>query len=154
MIRDIRDLVRYEPGVSVRNNLQFGLQDFNIRGIDSNRVLIQVDGIRLPSAFQFGDPVVVGQGFNLGRDFFDPEILQSAEIIRGPASTLYGSDALGGAVSFFTLEPSQLLDAVGRNSFSYADVRFLDENDPLFEKRRDRFSQAGFNVRAGLTLRF
>ncbi|MEO1180769.1 MAG: TonB-dependent receptor plug domain-containing protein, partial [Cyanobacteria bacterium J06636_28] len=104
LIRDISDLIRYEPGVSVRNNLQFGLQDFNIRGIEGNRILIQVDDIRLPSAFQFGDAVTPGQGFNLGRDFFDTEILRTAEILRGPASTLYGSDALGGTVSYFTLD--------------------------------------------------
>ncbi|MEO1388883.1 MAG: TonB-dependent receptor plug domain-containing protein [Cyanobacteria bacterium J06634_6] len=97
----IEDLIRYEPGISVQNNLQFGAQDFNIRGIDGNRVLIQVDGIRLPPAFQSGSESTVGQGFNVGRDYFDLEILRTAEIIRGPASTLYGSDALGGAVSYF-----------------------------------------------------
>jgi len=47
--RNIQDLVRYEPGVSVRGNLRYGLQDFNIRGLDANRVLIQVDGIRQPA---------------------------------------------------------------------------------------------------------
>ena len=128
LIRDIRDLVRYEPGVSVGNNLQFGLQGFNIRGIGGNRVLIQVDGIRLPAAFQFGNNVLVGQGFNLGRDYFDLETLQTAEIIRGPASTLYGSDALGGVVSYFTLETSQLLDSVGRDSFSSISTNFDSEN--------------------------
>ncbi|MEM6253143.1 MAG: TonB-dependent receptor plug domain-containing protein [Cyanobacteria bacterium P01_D01_bin.156] len=71
LIRDISDLTRYEPGVSVNNNLQFGLQGFNICGIDGNRVLIQVDDIRLPSAFQSGDRVTVGQGFNVDRDYFD-----------------------------------------------------------------------------------
>lgn len=128
LIRDISDLTRYEPGVSVRNNLQFGLQDFNIRGIDGNRVLIQVDDIRLPSSFQFGDAVTVGQGFNLGRDFFDTEILRTAEILRGPASTLYGSDALGGAVSYFTLDPTELIDAVGRDSAATGSTNFDSRN--------------------------
>ncbi|MEO1403917.1 MAG: TonB-dependent hemoglobin/transferrin/lactoferrin family receptor [Cyanobacteria bacterium J06635_1] len=128
LIRDIGDLIRYEPGVSVQNNQQFGLQDFNIRGIDGNRVLIQVDGIRLPSAFQSGDEVVAGQGFNLGRDYFDLEILQTAEIIRGPASTLYGSDALGGAVSYFTLTPGSLLDAAGRDAITAVSTNFDTQN--------------------------
>lgn len=128
LIRDAADLIRYEPGVSVRNNLQFGLQDFNIRGIDGNRVLIQVDGIRLPSAFQSGDPVVVGQGFNLGRDYFDLEILRTAEIIRGPASTLYGSDALGGAVSYFTLTPRALLEAASRDTVTAVSTNFDTQN--------------------------
>jgi hemoglobin/transferrin/lactoferrin receptor protein len=100
--RNIQDLVRYEPGVSVRGNLRYGLQDFNIRGLDANRVLIQVDGIRQPERFTFGP-------FALGRDYFEIETLRTVEIIRGPASTLYGSDALGGVVSFATVEPQDLL---------------------------------------------
>src|SRR5262245_39604127 len=56
LVRDIADLVRYEPGITVRNNVgRFGLADFNIRGIEGNRVLIEVDGIRLPDAFAIGD---------------------------------------------------------------------------------------------------
>lgn len=128
LIRDISDLTRYEPGVSVRNNLQFGLQDFNIRGIEGNRVLIQVDDIRLPSSFQFGDAVTPGQGFNLGRDYFDTEILRTAEILRGPASTLYGSDALGGTVSYFTLDPTELVEAVGRDSAATGSTNFDSRN--------------------------
>ena len=128
LIRDISDLIRYEPGVSVRNNLQFGLQDFNIRGIEGNRILIQVDDIRLPSAFQFGDEVTPGQGFNLGRDFFDTEILRTAEILRGPASTLYGSDALGGTVSYFTLDPTELIEAAGRDSAATGSTNFDSRN--------------------------
>ncbi|MEM9216027.1 MAG: TonB-dependent hemoglobin/transferrin/lactoferrin family receptor [Cyanobacteria bacterium P01_F01_bin.150] len=129
LLRDIRDLVQYEPGVSVRNNLQFGLQGFNIRGIEANRVLIQVDGIRIPSALQSGDEVVVGQGFNLGREFFDTEILQTAEIIRGPSSSLYGSDALGGTVSFFTLDPESVLDAAGSDIATAFSTNFDSQNE-------------------------
>ncbi|MEM6452723.1 MAG: TonB-dependent hemoglobin/transferrin/lactoferrin family receptor [Cyanobacteria bacterium P01_D01_bin.105] len=128
-IFDIGDLIRYEPGVSVQENLQFGSQGFNIRGIDGNRILIQVDGIRLPSAFQSGNESVVGQGFNLGRDYFDLEVLRTAEIIRGPASTLFGSDALGGAVSYFTLDPTILLDAAGTNSSTAASTNFNSDNN-------------------------
>jgi hemoglobin/transferrin/lactoferrin receptor protein len=88
--------------VSVRRNVRYGLQDFNIRGLDANRVLIQVDGIRQPERFSFGP-------FNIGRDTFELETLKTVEIIRGPASTLYGSDALGGVVTYTTLDPADLL---------------------------------------------
>ncbi|MFX8964959.1 TonB-dependent receptor plug domain-containing protein, partial [Acinetobacter baumannii] len=66
MVEDIKDLVRFEPGVSVKrspsrftaagsgNDARAGSTGFNIRGLDGNRVLIQVDGIRLPDAFSFG----------------------------------------------------------------------------------------------------
>ncbi|MFT0743510.1 TonB-dependent hemoglobin/transferrin/lactoferrin family receptor [Synechococcus sp. RC10B2] len=102
LIQNIQDLVRYEPGVSVRRNVRYGLQDFNIRGLDANRVLIQVDGIRQPERFSFGP-------FTIGRDTFELEALKTVEIIRGPASTLYGSDALGGVVTYTTLDPADLL---------------------------------------------
>ena len=102
LVQNIQDLVRYEPGVSVRRNVRYGLQDFNIRGLDANRVLIQVDGIRQPERFSFGP-------FNIGRDTFELETLKTVEIIRGPASTLYGSDALGGVVTYTTLDPADLL---------------------------------------------
>ena len=101
--QDLRDLLRYEPGVSVRNNLRYGLQDVNIRGIEGNRVLFQLDNIRLPERFEFGP-------FNVGRgDYVDLATVQAVEVLRGPASTLYGSDALGGVVSFRSLEAEDLL---------------------------------------------
>lgn len=102
LVQNIQDLVRYEPGVSVRRSVRYGLQDFNIRGLDANRVLIQVDGIRQPERFSFGP-------FTIGRDTFELETLKTVEIIRGPASTLYGSDALGGVVTYTTLDPADLL---------------------------------------------
>ncbi|AFY38232.1 TonB-dependent heme/hemoglobin receptor family protein [[Leptolyngbya] sp. PCC 7376] len=101
--QDLRDAFRYEPNVSVGNNRRFGLQDVRIRGLGGNRVLLLNDGIRLPSLFSFGTP-------SLGRDYVDIESLQQIEIGRGPASSLFGSDALAGIVNFRTLEPSDLLD--------------------------------------------
>ncbi|MCS6814331.1 MAG: TonB-dependent hemoglobin/transferrin/lactoferrin family receptor [Cyanobacteria bacterium] len=115
LVRDLRDLVRYEPNVSVGNNRRYGLQDINIRGLGGNRVLILNDGVRVPNQFQFGTP-------SLGRDYVDIESLQRLEIIRGPASALYGSDALGGVVNFRTVEPSDLLDRFQRNSISSLSV--------------------------------
>lgn len=54
-MKNITDLVRYDLGVSVRNNPgRFGPNSFNIRGIGGNRVLMQIDGVRRPDAFAFG----------------------------------------------------------------------------------------------------
>lgn len=47
--QDIRDLIRYEPGVSVNEDETYGATDYNIRGLERNRILLQVDGIRLPT---------------------------------------------------------------------------------------------------------
>jgi hemoglobin/transferrin/lactoferrin receptor protein len=76
-VQGLQDLLRYEAGVSVRNNLQYGTQDVNIRGIEGNRVLFQVDNIRLPERFEFGP-------FNIGRgDYVDFATLQAVEVLRG-----------------------------------------------------------------------
>lgn len=101
---DIKDLIRYEPGVSVSTSpARFGNSGFTIRGIDGNRMLIQIDGVRVPDAFS------IGSFSNAGRDLVDLDSLKSVEILRGPASTLYGSDALGGVVSYFTKDPADYL---------------------------------------------
>lgn len=104
-VNDIKDLVRYEPGVSVGGSgSRFGLSGFTIRGIGGNRVLTQVDGVPVPDAFDFGPYM------NARRNFIDPDIIKQAEIIRGPASSLYGSDAIGGAVSFLTKDAADYLE--------------------------------------------
>ncbi|MEB3338309.1 MAG: TonB-dependent receptor plug domain-containing protein, partial [Leptolyngbyaceae bacterium] len=108
LVQDLRDLFRYQPNISVGNNRRYGLQDINIRGLGGNRVLILNDGIRLPTQFQFGPTT------SIGRDYVDLETLQQVEVIRGPASALYGSDALGGVVTFRTVDPSDFLDRFDR----------------------------------------
>ena len=113
MSRDIADIVRYEPGVSVAGTgSRFGLAGFNIRGIEGNRVLTVVDGIRVADEFSFG-PFLSAR-----RDFVDVDSLEVVEIARGPISSLYGSDALGGVVSMTTRTPQSYLtggDGVAAN---------------------------------------
>jgi hemoglobin/transferrin/lactoferrin receptor protein len=115
---DIRDLIRFEPGVSVRrapsrfgaalgSTGRDGNAGFNIRGLEGNRVLILVDGIRVPDGFSFGAQAA-GRG-----DYVDLGIIKSLEILRGPASALYGSDGLAGVVSFQTADPQDFLGGGG-----------------------------------------
>ena len=96
-IQNIQDLIRYEPGVSVQNRpTRAGNSGYTIRGISGNRVFVQVDGIRIPDSY-----------FNSGRDVVDFDAIKRVEIIRGPASTLYGSDAIGGVVSYISKDPDR-----------------------------------------------
>ena len=106
LTRNIADLVRFEPGVTVGGTGdRFGLGGFSIRGIGGNRVLTIVDGVRIADEFSFG-PFLSSR-----RDFIDVDSLQRAEIARGPVSSLYGSDALGGVVALTTKSPSNYLEA-------------------------------------------
>ncbi|WNW13582.1 TonB-dependent receptor [Pseudomonas sp. DTU_2021_1001937_2_SI_NGA_ILE_001] len=109
-VNSIRDLVRYEPGVSVGGAGQrAGTSGYNIRGIDGDRILTQVDGVEVPDRF-FSGPYAQTQ-----RNYVDPEIVKRVEILRGPASALYGSSAIGGVVSYYTLDPYDIIKA-GRDS--------------------------------------
>jgi len=100
---NIRNILRYEPGVSVEGSGRYGLSSFNIRGINGDRVLILIDGIPIADEFSFGP------NLSARRDFVDVDLIKSVDIIRGPASTLYGSDAIGGVVAFQTKEPEDLI---------------------------------------------
>ena len=92
---DIADLIRYEPGISVGGTgSRWGLQGFTIRGMGGNRVLIVMDGVRVPDEFSFG-PFLSAR-----RDVVDTDSLSKVEIMRGPVSVLHGSDALGGVVAY------------------------------------------------------
>ncbi len=104
LVRDIADLFRYEPGITVGSSFgRFGLNDIRIRGLGGNRVRIQTDGIAVPDAF------AIGSFSSANRNFVDLDTLKRVEVVRGPTSALYGSDALGGVVSFVTKDPSDYL---------------------------------------------
>lgn len=109
-VNTIKELVRDMPGVSVGGTgSRAGTTGYNIRGIDGDRVLTQIDGVELPNSF-FNGPYAQTE-----RNYVDPEIVKRVEVLRGPASALYGSNAIGGAVSYFTLDADDILQE-GRNA--------------------------------------
>lgn len=102
-VRDIQDAVRYIPGVSVERVTSGtdpwkNLGGFTIRGLSGNRVAITVDGVRTIESILDGT-----------RSLIDLPYMRSIEITRGPASVLWGADALGGLVAFQTLNPQDLI---------------------------------------------
>ena len=83
LVRDIKGLVRYEPGVTVTSSFgRFGLGGFRIRGLEGNRVRIQTDGIPVSDAFS------IGSFSNANRNVIDLDTLKQVEIVRGPSSSL------------------------------------------------------------------
>ncbi|AZU03593.1 putative exported heme receptor protein [Glycocaulis alkaliphilus] len=102
----LRQLYRYMPGVDVVRDRRGRAGDANIqiRGIGGRRVLMLVDGVRLPDGF--GAAGISDQA----RGKLDVEAIQRTEVVRGPSSALYGSDALGGIVAFRTKRPGDILD--------------------------------------------
>ncbi|MEO3961932.1 TonB-dependent receptor plug domain-containing protein, partial [Chromobacterium piscinae] len=99
LIRDIADVAKYEPGVDVATDpSRRGNAGWTIRGIDGNRILMLIDGVRLPEGYS-GRPGI----YESGRDAVELETLRAIDIVKGPTSSLYGSDAIGGVIGYRTL---------------------------------------------------
>lgn len=104
LVQSVADLIRYEPGIDVADQgSRFGLSGFSVRGIGGNRVKVEVDGVATADAFS------IGSFSNASRDFVDVDSLKQVEVVRGPASAVFGSDALGGVISFVTKGPADVL---------------------------------------------
>lgn len=146
LVRDVSDLVRYEPGVYVeRDGSRLNLNGFNIRGIGGNRVRTQIDGVRTAEQFDFGP-------FSVHQYFVDVETLKSVEILRGAASSLYGSDALGGQVSFQTKDPSDYFNGSDR-SYYKVKTGFDSKNEGRHLGGTAAFEAGNFEFLGNLVLR-
>ena len=111
----LSDVLQTLPGVSVaRNGGPGGVTSVFIRGGDSSQTLVLVDGVRIndPSApsgaFDFS-AILTG---NIG----------SVEVLRGPNSVIWGSQAIGGVINIRTIEPTQGLQANARAEYGYRDT--------------------------------
>ena len=94
------DAIAGAPGVTVNQNGSFGgAASVRIRGASSHQTLVLVDGVSV------NDATAPGGGFNFAR--LDTENIERVEILSGPQSTLWGSDAIGGVVSITTRRPEE-----------------------------------------------
>ena len=93
----VAQVVDEEPGVSLQRTSP-SLSAVFVRGLTGRNVAVYVDGVRYTTSAQRGG---VGTFFSL----IEPSALETVEIIRGPASSQYGSDVLGGVVNFITHSP-------------------------------------------------
>jgi hemoglobin/transferrin/lactoferrin receptor protein len=96
------DLLTNTGNVFVQKSQQGGSSPV-IRGFEASRVLLVVDGIRMNNA-------IYRAGHLQNVITMDQNMLERVEVLYGPASTLYGSDALGGVIHFRTKQPRLSLD--------------------------------------------
>ena len=142
---DVIDILDDLPGVSFENifSSKSGFKggydggNVNIRGVDRNRVLMMVDGIRLPEQYFFGDYYVLGRA-----NYVNFDTLKAVEVFKGPASSLYGSDALGGLVYFRSLSPNDILED-GKNTTVIVPASYNSANNGFKEsiKLATKFSE-------------
>ena len=91
------DLLTKTNGVTIQKS-QLGGGSPIIRGFEANRVLLVVDGVRMNNA-------IYRSGHLQNSLTIDPNAVEIVEVVFGPSSTIYGSDALGGVVHFYTRKP-------------------------------------------------
>ncbi|NOZ14273.1 MAG: TonB-dependent receptor [Acidobacteria bacterium] len=102
---DFIDLLQAQPGVTVSQTGSGSVRPM-IRGLYDERVLTLMNGIRQGEQFGGGN-----HSYSI-----EPGMVQSVEIVRGPASVIYGTDAIGGVLNFFT--KGYGTDRMPRNAFS------------------------------------
>ena len=96
-VRSVAELLERVPGVSVARTGGAGsLTSLFVRGTASTQTLVLVDGQRIAAA---------SSGTN-SLEFLSPDQIERIEVVRGPRSALYGSDAIGGVVQIFTRQGS------------------------------------------------
>lgn len=91
------DLLATVPGVKVQKS-QFGGGSPVLRGMEANKVLLVVDGVRMNNA-------IYRTGHLQNSITVSPSILERTEVLFGPSSVIYGSDALGGVIHYYTKTP-------------------------------------------------
>lgn len=154
-VEDLGGIVKYDPTVVVPFDMTTGdgavayaatgSASFNIRGTEGNRVGVEVDGIRQPPEYvstSFDAGAETGSG-GMGRDYFDPAMFQLVEILKGGASALYGSDAMGGMVSMKTLEAADLLG--DKDWGGLARTQYFSRNEGLAWQTGGAFRKDNFD---------
>ena len=95
---NLADLLADLPNVDIAGGPRAIGQRVVIRGLSDNRILFVIDGTR--------------QNYDRAHDsriLIDPDLFKQVEVLRGPASALWGSGALGGVISFTTKDAADLL---------------------------------------------
>jgi len=102
-VYNLADAVKYLPGVHLNPSSTYGRQEIKLRGMDSDYTLLLLNGRRINSREALSS--------NYANDFDLSSIPMAAieriEVIRGPMSSLYGADALGGVVNVILRQPTE-----------------------------------------------
>ena len=97
-LKALPDLLKTDPSINVVQSGGYGQQtSIFLRGTNSNQVLVLRDGVRLNTATTGAASI----------PFLDTTDLKQIEVLKGPASVLYGTDAIGGVVQFVTKTPEK-----------------------------------------------
>lgn len=163
-IKALPDLLKTDPSINVVQSGGYGQQtSIFLRGTNSNQTLVLRDGVRLNTATTGAASI----------PFLDTTDLKQIEVLKGPASVLYGTDAIGGVVQFVTKTPEKtaafLTGEIGENrtyksivgadlaeNGIYAQIRgqiLETDGTPVFNMNDTRdysYDQKGYSAKFGV----
>jgi hemoglobin/transferrin/lactoferrin receptor protein len=117
--RSVAEALRFEPNVSIVGGPIAGNQSVNIRGLEGNKILQIIDGTRVNTVFTKRPSY-----------FLDPALIKDINVVKGPVSSLWGSGAVGGAVTQQTITAADLVDD-GETFGGLVKLGFSDNGDQL-----------------------
>ncbi|MFH1436847.1 MAG: TonB-dependent receptor [Pseudomonadota bacterium] len=141
--RTVPEALQNTPGVFVQET-SYGGGSPVVRGMIGPQVLLLVDGVRLSNSVYRTGPL---QYLNL----IDPFSIRQIEVLRGPGSFLYGSDAMGGVIQVFPLEPPDLRAETGFDGGGDFLMRTSTANEGKTGHTHFYGGGRGFGMLAGLT---
>jgi hemoglobin/transferrin/lactoferrin receptor protein len=134
----IADVIRYQPLVEAPGTVQgatrgasrydrSGTTNYNIRGVEGNRVGLDVDGIEMPDAVSRAPLTARSEDgtFGMGRDFIDPYLYSSLDIQSGTTNSQRSAGGIGGAVSFRSKSPEDYV-SVSKPFYAGAKLGYSD----------------------------
>lgn len=127
-VLNIRDLTRYDPGISVVEQGRGATNGYSIRGVDRNRVALIVDG--LPQIQSYKSQSLNAKSGAINE--IEYENIRAIEFSKGASSSEYGSGALGGAVGFRTKNASDVIKE-GQNWGLDSKTAYVSKNHQLME---------------------
>jgi len=131
--QNIKDIVKYETGVTVVEAGRFGNSGFTIRGVDENRVSINIDGLAQAETLssQGFKELFEGYGnFNNTRNGAEIETLKEVNITKGADSIKNGSGSLGGSVIYKTKDARDYL--LNKDYYASYKTGYATENNQSF----------------------
>lgn len=139
-VDNVPEMLRAEPGVTLMSDGTPGAKRIALRGESPTRTLLMVDGQRIDDQKnKSGAPLLI-----------NPYFIERIEVVKGPSSVLYGSDALGGIVNVITKQAAaKPFEFEGGLNFNSANESFTEYANVSGTLNRFKYALGAFNTNAG-----